>query len=135
MKPIELLSHHNLKRTSCREGIIKVIMSARTALSENEIRNRLEGNYDRTTFYRSFRTLKENKIIHKIVVDNQLVKYALDNSITSKKEHAHFYCNECERVQCMDAVVMPDLEIPTGYAITEMELIIKGLCNQCSIKN
>ncbi|NBC81859.1 MAG: transcriptional repressor [Bacteroidetes bacterium] len=134
-QPIEILGLHNLKRTSCREGIIRVIMSASTALSESEIRERLEGNYDRTTFYRSFKTLVENKIIHKIVVDNQLVKYALDNSVTHKHEHAHFYCNECERVQCLDDVVMPALKLPTGYTLTEMELIIKGLCNQCSCKN
>ena len=135
MKPVELLNYRNLKRTSCREGIIKVIMTANNALSENEIRERLESNYDRTTFYRSFKTLEEHKIIHKIVVDNQLVKYALDNSITSKKEHAHFYCCKCEKVQCMDAVVMPDPELPSGYIVTEMELIIKGLCSHCAGNN
>ena len=37
MEPLEILSSHNLKRTSCREGIIKVIMSTEEALSENEI--------------------------------------------------------------------------------------------------
>ena len=79
MKAVDILNHHNLKRTSCREGIIEVVMAAKQALSENEIRERLAGNYDRTTFYRSFKTLEEHKIIHKIVVDNQLVKYALDN--------------------------------------------------------
>ena len=135
MEPIELLNHHNLKRTSCREGIIEIIMSANNALSENEIRERLEGNYDRTTFYRSFKTLEKHKIIHKIVVDNQLVKYALDNSITNKKEHAHFYCNKCEQVRCMEIITMPEFELPSGYNVTETEFIIKGLCDQCSDNN
>jgi Fur family ferric uptake transcriptional regulator len=79
-KYAEILNNHNLKRTSCREGIIEVIMTAKQALSENEIRERLVGIYDRTTFYRSFKTLEEHNIIHKIVLDNQLVKYALDNT-------------------------------------------------------
>ncbi|NLF42620.1 MAG: hypothetical protein GX587_07990 [Bacteroidales bacterium] len=57
MKALEILNNHNLKRTSCREGIIEVVMEAKQALSENEIRERLIGNYDRTTFYRSFKTL------------------------------------------------------------------------------
>ena len=68
------------------------------ALSENEIRDSLGGNFDRTTFYRSFKTFEEHRIIRKIVVDNQLVKFELDNSLTSKKEHAHFYCNRCKKV-------------------------------------
>lgn len=135
MKAVELLNRHNLKRTSCREGIIDVIMSANNALSENEIQERLEGNYDRTTFYRSFKTLEEHRIIHKIVVDNQLVKYELDNSVTSKKEHAHFYCNRCNKVQCVDMAQAPDAKLPSGYVLTEMELILKGLCDLCSVKN
>jgi Fur family transcriptional regulator, ferric uptake regulator len=90
MKPIEILSSNNLKRTSCREGIIKAILSGSGAMSEDEIREQLEGNYDRTTFYRSFKTLREKGILHKIVVDNQLVKYALDSNTTGKSYHPHF---------------------------------------------
>jgi Fur family ferric uptake transcriptional regulator len=135
MEPVELLNHYNLKRTSCREGIINVIMTANNALSENEIREKLEGNYDRTTFYRSFKTLEEHRIIRKIVVDNQLVKYELDNSVTSKREHAHFYCNSCKKVQCMDSVIIPDTKLPEGYELTEIELILKGLCSTCSVEN
>jgi Fur family transcriptional regulator, ferric uptake regulator len=131
MKPHEILIKHNLKRTSCREGIIEVIISAKSALSENEIRGQLAGNYDRTTFYRSFKTLEENKIIHKIVVDNQLVKYALDNSITMKNEHAHFYCQKCNSVQCLDAVPIEKPFLPKGYTCAQMEMIIKGICNLC----
>lgn len=134
MEPTELLNHHNLKRTSCREGIIHVIMAAKNALSENEIRLRLESNYDRTTFYRSFKTLEEHRIIRKIVVDNQLVKYELDNSVTRKNDHAHFYCNKCKQVQCMDSVVMPEAKLPSGFIHTETEIVLKGLCDLCSAK-
>lgn len=134
MKPTDVLYSHNLKRTSCREGILKVIMSAKNALSENEIREQLSGNYDRTTFYRSFKTLEENKIIHKIVVDNQIVKYALDNSITHKKEHAHFYCNDCQSVQCMESLPLQKIELPDGYAEIETEILIKGKCADCKNK-
>ncbi|MCG8698899.1 MAG: transcriptional repressor [Bacteroidales bacterium] len=134
MEAIELLNRHNLKRTSCREGIIEVIMEANYALSEHEIQEKLHGNYDRTTFYRSFKTLQEHKIIHKIVVDNQVVKYELDNSVTSKKEHAHFYCNRCNKVQCIDSIGMPNAKLPPGFMLTEVEVILKGLCDMCSVE-
>lgn len=131
MKPSEVLANKKLKRTSCREGIIAVIMSAKYALSESEIQEQLEGNYDRTTFYRSFKTLEENKIIHKIVVDNQLVKYALDHSMAMKNKHAHFYCHECNSVQCLESVPLEKLKLPDGYTETETEMVIKGICNVC----
>ncbi len=131
MRAVDILNNHSLKRTSCREGIIEVIMTARHALSEDEIRERLVGNYDRTTFYRSFKTLEEHKIIHKIVVDNHLVKYAFDNTVTHKDEHAHFYCNECNVVQCMDNVPIQKYKLPNGYSDIETEVLIKGTCANC----
>lgn len=126
-----ILNNHHLKRTSCREGIINIVMTANQALSENEIRERLVGNYDRTTFYRSFKTLEEKNILHKIVVDNQLVKYALDNSVTHRKEHAHFYCNNCSTVKCLNNVPVQNYQLPDGFSDIETEVLIKGLCSAC----
>lgn len=134
MKPESVLFKHNLKRTSCREGIIEVIMSSKSALSENEIKERLHGNYDRTTFYRSFKTLEENHIIHKIVVDNQIIKYALDNEITEKKEHMHFFCTDCNNVICMDEMPMKIPKVPVGFTVKETEVVIKGICGNCNLK-
>lgn len=134
MKALEILNNHNLKRTSCREGIIEVVMEAKQALSENEIRERLIGNYDRTTFYRSFKTLEEHNIIHKIVVDNQIVKYALDNMVTHKDEHAHFFCNECNTVKCLDNVPVQRFQLPDCYSDCVVEVLIKGICSNCKNK-
>ncbi|MDX8340247.1 transcriptional repressor [Draconibacterium sp. IB214405] len=131
MKSVEILNSHKLKRTSCREGIIDVVMEAGEALSENEIRERLAGNYDRTTFYRSFKTLVEHHIIHKIVIDNQLVKYALDDQVTHKYAHAHFYCNTCNTVKCLDNLPVQHYNLPDGYAEEETEVLIKGTCSVC----
>lgn len=134
MKTHEILHHHNLVRTSCRQSIIDTIASSGFAVSEDEIKQKVEAKYDRTTFYRSFKTLIEKNIIHKIVVDNQLVKYALTENSRISQNHVHFYCNLCGIVECM-----PDAEInipplPKGYRQVETELIIKGYCNNCNLK-
>ncbi len=131
MIPKDILHSHNLKRTSCREGILEVVMNADEALSENEIREKLAGNFDRSTFYRSFKTLEDSKIIHRIVVDNQLVKYALDNKITQKEEHAHFYCRECQTVKCIEGLHIKKYSLPDGSIVEEMEVLIKGTCANC----
>lgn len=134
MKPIDILNKHNLKRTSCREGIIDVIMTSKHALSENEIREKLTGNYDRTTFYRSFKTLEDKKIIHKIVVDNKIVKYALIDVDSNEINHAHFYCNDCNSVKCLKSVIIQNYQLPEGYVQEEKEVIIKGRCADCKSK-
>lgn len=131
MKPLEILNKHNLKGTGCRLGIIELMLHSVHPLSENEIRTALNGNYDRTTFYRSFKTLEEHRIVHKVVVDNQIVKYELDSTITKRKRHAHFYCNSCKTVQCLDGVEVPNPVLPEGYRVSEIELIVKGECSRC----
>jgi Fur family ferric uptake transcriptional regulator len=131
MDAVDILKEHKLKRTSCREGIINVVIQASKALSEQEIRERLPGNYDRTTFYRSFKTLEEHKIIHKIVVDNNLSKYALDCSVSHHAKHAHFYCSECNDVRCLEDVPVPKYQLPEGFDDVETEVLIKGVCSTC----
>ncbi len=131
MNAIELLSGHNLKRTGCREGIIDVMISAGEALSEYTIRDRLTGHYDRTTFYRSFKTLEEHQIVHKIVIDQQIIKYALNHFDTPQKGHVHFYCNNCNTVKCLESVSIEDIRLPEGFSGFETEVIVKGKCANC----
>lgn len=131
MKPFEILHHHNLKRTSCREGIIGVILEAGQPLSEPEIRERLSGHYDRTTFYRSFRTLESHHILHRISVDQHLVKYAVLATPEASVNHAHFWCCQCNAIRCLDSVPLTEPPLPEGYVSNEAEMMIKGLCRNC----
>jgi len=131
MKAYEILANHRLKRTSCREGIIDVFLSTKMALSENDICERLAGHYDRTTFYRSFKTLVEKNILHKIIIDNKNVRYALNDIHNHKIKHVHFYCNQCNMVECLEAVNFEPPKLPNGYSIIDSDLIIKGICNKC----
>lgn len=129
----EILQKHNLVRTSCRQSIIGAMLSAGTAVSEEEIKSKVDGTYDRTTFYRTFKTLIENGIIHKIVVDNHLVKYALSESGMHKSHHVHFYCNQCGLVECLDGTDIKTPDLPNGYKEVETELIVKGFCSHCNL--
>jgi len=132
--PSELLHRHDLKRTSCREGILALIMEAGEALSEHEIRDRLEGHYDRTTFYRSFRTLVEHGLIHKITVADQPVKYAVDRQHRENMGgHAHHFCRSCHSVRCLDAVTFTADHLPEAFTLEQADIVIKGVCQNCNL--
>jgi len=128
----EILQKHNRVRTSCRQSIIGALLEAGTAVSEEEVKSKVEGSYDRTTFYRTFKTLIGNGIIHKIVVDNHLVKYALSEPEKEAREHIHFYCNDCGQVKCIEGEHFPPVALPEGYKQIQTDLIVKGLCDKCS---
>ena len=133
MKQIsEILHENNLVRTSCRELIIQAIVESPTPLSEEEIKTAVSGNFDRTTFYRTFKTLIAKGVIHKIVIDNTLIKYAITEKQNRTTQHAHFYCLKCSRVYCIPEVNWEYKGLPDNYKPEQAELLLKGYCTKCN---
>lgn len=128
MDASDILKAFNLKKTSCRKAIIDAMLKEQKPLSEHEIRNHLMNDFDRTTFYRAFKTLEQHRVIHKIVLDKQEVKYALGYQ---QKQHIHFYCHLCHNVQCIDTKQSYSFSLPEGFIADETEVLIKGICEHC----
>ena len=133
MKQITKILHENdLVRTSCRQEIVQAIINSPMPLSEEEIKVSISGNFDRTTFYRTFKTLMAKVVIHKIVIDNTLVKYAITEKQNQAKQHAHFYCLNCNRVFCIPEVTWECTGLPESFKAEQAELLIKGYCTNCN---
>jgi Fur family ferric uptake transcriptional regulator len=135
MQAQEILQQHNLKKTSPRLAIIEALQSSSTPMAEAEISEKMGSHYDRTTFYRSMLTLEEAGVLHRIIVDKLLVKYALNASGPDGKtqaDHAHFYCKGCKKLVCLEEIHPGPYRLPAGFQTSEAEVIIRGLCNQCS---
>ncbi len=128
----ELLHSHNLRTTSCRQGILDILGNSSEALTEQDIKTQLDSQHDRTTVYRSFKTLIDNNLIHKIVVDNNLVKYALNPKWYSQHDHVHFYCKQCDKLVCIESEQQAGIPLPEGFSASETEIIIKGTCKTCT---
>jgi Fur family transcriptional regulator, ferric uptake regulator len=127
----EIFHRNDLVRTSCREEIIQIIVSSVTPLSEEEIKQRVNINFDRTTFYRTFKTLLAKEILRKIVIDSTVVKYALTADYPENYLHAHFYCIKCSKVICVPQEDWSYSNLPAMYKATGAELLIKGYCENC----
>ncbi|MHC1777170.1 MAG: Fur family transcriptional regulator [Lentimicrobium sp.] len=135
MLAIDILQQHQLKKTSPRLAIIEALQSSEAPLAEAEISEKMGSHYDRTTFYRSIQTLMEAGILHRIVVDKMLVKYALnriEHTSKNQPDHAHFYCSNCKKLICLVEIHPGPYRLPAGFQTSEAEVIIKGLCNKCS---
>jgi Fur family ferric uptake transcriptional regulator len=128
MLAVDILQQHQLKKTSPRLAIIEALQSADAPLDEAGISKQMGSHYDRTTFYRSMQTLTDAGVIHRIVVDRLTVKYALRHL----PDHAHFYCNNCRQLICLEEIHPGPYKLPVGFQTSEAEVIIKGLCNKCN---
>lgn len=133
MNAEQILKQHGIKKTVCRKCIIdKLIESDDTALTENEIKDAFSGLFDRVTFYRSLKTLEEAKVIHRIVLNNNTVKYALSSLLVLSKIHPHFHCTSCDKVTCLDSSLLDrNLHLPSGYKVDSAQVLLEGICPDC----
>lgn len=134
MEAAEILQNHHLKKTSPRVSIIEALQTNPNPLSEAEVKEKMGALYDRITFYRSVQTLEEAGIIHRIVADNTVVKYALNHCEKGHQhtsDHVHFYCTKCNALVCLNTIKTHAYELPEGFTCSHCEVVIKGMCNNC----
>ncbi|MFW5657021.1 MAG: Fur family transcriptional regulator [Bacteroidota bacterium] len=126
-----ILGSHKLSRTPIRKAILELMMEASTALSEKEIQEKLACSCDRSTVYRSLRTFLDKGIIHEVTIDS-IVRFALPNGKIKNEAHAHFKCEVCDAVICLEHITMETIRLPKGYMPRNHNVLITGVCRDCN---
>ena len=131
----QLLKNFKLRSTPSRQAILYLFLKKDYALSHGDIEKEVEDYLDRVTVYRTLKTFLTRGLIHKVLDDQGSPKYALcADSCTSAHhhhDHVHFKCTNCGQTNCLD-VIIPEIKLPRGYKAEETNLLIQGICGQCS---
>lgn len=130
----DILKDNQLRVTSCRRDVLQTFLKKQVALSHADLEEALKENYDRVTIYRTLRTFVDSDLIHKVLDDSGATKYALclHDVQTHDHEHVHFKCLKCGQTNCIEEVSLPDIPLPKGYIGKEMNLLVQGICKNCS---
>jgi Fur family transcriptional regulator, ferric uptake regulator len=135
MKPLELLTNHQLRKTQFRERVLDIFLRYDRALSQKDLEEQLHES-DRITLYRTLKTFEEKGLIHKAIDGSDRLKYALCaghcDVHAHHDHHAHFHCVTCERTFCIEDVHAPELEGPPGFLVESTHVIINGRCAECA---
>lgn len=130
MKNKVSLSHFNLRATPIREEMITLFMNNQgVALSEAEINQLFNHKADRVSIYRTVKILLDKMLIHKVICENGILKYALNQK--HPHHHPHFQCTACGKVICLGSKGLTQIDMPTGYTKEATHLLVKGLCPAC----
>ncbi len=129
----EILKRQDLRSTACRKFIVKSLLENNKAMSENELKGEYPELFDRVTFYRTLITLEDSGVIHKIVLNDNSVKYALNNHHHNESNlHSHFHCEECDEVMCLEGKTKFEAELPDKFVSREVFVVIEGCCADCA---
>ncbi len=133
-----ILKDFDLRTTSSREEILELFLKRAFALSHADIEATMHEGFDRVTVYRTLKTFLDKGIIHKVLDDEGVTKYALCKERCSHNEHhhehVHFKCVECGLTNCLENVQIPVINLPTGYNLLETNLLVQGICQGCNSK-
>lgn len=132
-----LLRKRDIRPTSTRILICRLLSRMESPLSAAEIENRLD-TVDRSTVGRTVATLAEGGLLHKIDDGSGVMKYELCHANDAHHEgmhsdmHPHFYCRNCGRTICMTDIPMPTTELSQGFEIESINLVFSGICADCN---
>ncbi len=130
-----LVQRTGARVTRQRVEVLAVLLAAPRALTHHEVEklvNRGVG-MDRVTVYRVLEWLTSRDLAHKIAGDDRVWRFnAADDEPGHGHAHAHFKCNGCGEVICLDEVkAARSVRLPSGYRPLAVELTVKGLCIEC----
>ena len=135
VKIADLLRRNHLSVTESRKKILSLFLQQKDALTHGDIEKKAGEKFDRVTIYRTLQTFVEKGIIHSIPTADNSVRYALCKDCSEghhHDDHVHFMCDNCSTTICLDNVVSPKIELPAGYQANDVQVVIHGVCKQCS---
>src|SRR5687767_5056515 len=137
-KASDLLRRKHLSITDSRKKILSLFLNSHDALAHGDIEKKAGEKFDRVTVYRTLQTFVEKGIVHTIPTAENSVLYALCNDCDEEHhhdDHVHFVCRNCNTTICLDNIVSPDIKLPQGYAAEDVQVVINGICKNCSAVN
>jgi len=135
VKIADVLRRNHLSVTDSRKKILSLFLQHKDALTHGDIEKKAGEKFDRVTIYRTLQTFVEKGIIHSIPTSDNAVRYALCKDCTEghhHDDHVHFMCDNCNATICLDNVVSPKIELPAGYIASDVQVVIHGICKECS---
>ena len=131
-----ILKKNKLSVTDSREKILSLFLHGEGALAHGDIEKKAGEKFDRVTVYRTLQVFVEKGIIHTIPTADNSIRYALCRDECSEghhhDHHIHFVCDKCNMTYCLDNIATPSVNLPAGYEVKQIEMVVEGICKNCS---
>ncbi len=92
---------------------------------------------DKSTLFRTLNLLSEKHLLDAIDDGSGSQKYCLrsaDDPLSGVR-HVHFSCRICHQTTCLTNVKLPEVTLPDGFTVENVEYVVKGVCSKCGKKS
>lgn len=128
-----ILTNNGIRPTANRILVLKELARNTHPISLADLEMSLDP-MDKASIFRVLEILSDKDIIHIIEDGSRSMKYELchgkgHHSVSD--QHAHFFCEKCGSVFCLDDVKLPKIDIPKDYKVKSINFMFKGICPNC----
>lgn len=131
---IDILEAGGVKPTANRILVLRCLLASSSPMSLIEIETELE-TLDRSSIQRVLTALSDHGLVHVMEDGRGVSKYEVchsSNHGTQDDHHAHFYCEKCNRVYCLENIAVPNIPLSQGFMVHEVNFMFKGICPNCN---
>lgn len=133
----QILSEAGIRVTAVRLLVLKGIHERMRgdAFSLQDMMNEMV-TADNSSVFRALTLFAEKRILHTIDDGSGMQKYCLCScpNHDHRHGHVHFTCTLCQRTMCLTDMPIPQISLPDGFEVQDVEFIVKGICPRCSAK-
>lgn len=121
------------RATPARLAVLQVLAGAGHALSHHDVEQALaDEGFDRVTLYRVLDWAVESGFAHKIIDADRVWRFGQASiAAPPHREHAHFRCEACGKVFCLEDIPVQAPALPAGFSGKTVEFCITGQCARC----
>ncbi len=131
----QLLKAHDLRATSQRLAVIKVLAASERPLSYSEVLEQLDSqDCDPATVYRNLVKLEEVGLAQIVSRAEGMARYEMVlDAKPHEHTHPHFVCVDCGEVSCLPASSIPTLETDARWSDSVKHAMVQfqGSCPDC----
>lgn len=129
------LIERGITPTAMRILILKTMVNYPQAFSLADLEGKLD-TVDKSTLSRTIHLFHEKLLIHSIDDGSGSMKYSVCSSdclCRINDLHVHFSCVRCKKTFCLESISIPNVQLPPGFLLDNVNFVLKGYCDKCSI--
>ena len=133
----QTLLRHGLRQTPVRRAVLAAVSGKGYALTGAEIEVEIGTDLDRITLYRTLKNFEQQGLIHRVIDDTDVLRYAACSIECSAgahfDNHVHFKCGACNHTYCLSQVAIPPVQLPQGFQTERRDFLLSGTCGFCQV--
>lgn len=130
----KILADRGVRPTANRILVLKELIKSTRPISLADLEMMLYP-MDKASIFRVLELFSEKEMLHVIEDGSRSLKYEYchsEGSHSVSDQHAHFYCEKCGRLICLEQTSLPELQVPEGCVVKGVNFMIKGICAECA---